>query len=108
MVWCSPPVHDVQLAPVTQAAAGARDCHPAVGGAAEVEVGAAEGAEPAGALVRDDHRDGPAGADAAVQALDLVAGAAALAVLEQHGAHRPDPRLHRHHVHQRPVPARAA
>ena len=104
----SPPVDDVELSPVAQAAAGAGDRHPAEGGAAEVKVRVAERAEAAGALVGDDDRHGPARADAAVQALDLVAGAAALAVLEQHGAHRPHPRLHRHHVHQRPVPARAA
>jgi hypothetical protein len=107
-VRCSPPVHDGQLAPVAQSAAGPGDGHPAERGAAEVEVGAAERAQPAGALVRDDHGDGTARAHAAVQAPDLVAGAAALAVLEQHGAHRPHPRLHRHHVHQRPVAARAA
>jgi hypothetical protein len=71
-------------------------------------VRASERAQPAGALVRDDDRDGAAGADAVVEALDLVAGAAALAALEQNRANRPDARLHRHHVHQRPVPARAA
>jgi hypothetical protein len=77
---------------------------PSKRGAAEVEVRATTGANPAGALVGD----GAAGADAGVEAADLVAGAAALAVLEQNRAHRAHARLHRHHVHQHPVPARPA
>jgi len=103
-----PAEHDVDLAAVAQLSAGAGDGEAAERGAAEVEVRAAPRADAAGALVRDDDRDGAARADAAVEAPDLVAGAAALAGLEQHGAHRAHARLHRHHVHQRPVPARAA
>jgi len=103
-----PAEDDVDLAPVAQLAAGAGHGEAAERGAAEVEVRAAAGADPAGALVGDDDRDGAARADAVVQAPDLVAGAAALAGLEQHGAHGAHARHHRHHVHQRPVPARAA
>jgi len=103
-----PAEDDVDLAPVAQLAAGAGHGEAAERGAAEVEVRAAAGADPARALVGDDDRDGAARADAVVQAPDLVAGAAALPGLEQHGAHGAHARLHRHHVHQRPVPARAA
>jgi hypothetical protein len=100
--------HDVDLAPVTQLAAGAGHGQQAERGAAEIKVRAAAGADPAGALVGDDDGDGATGADAGVEAPDLVAGAAALAVLEQHRTHRAHARLHRHHVHQRPVTARPA
>jgi hypothetical protein len=105
---CSPTEHDVDLAPVAQLDAGAGHGQPAERGAAEIEVCAAAGADPAGALVGDDDGDGATGADAGVEAPNLVASAAALAVLEQHRAHRAHARLHRYHVHQRPVTARPA
>jgi hypothetical protein len=107
-MYYSPTEHHVDLAPVAQLTAFAGHGQPSKRGAAEVEVRATAGANPAGALVGDDDGDGAAGADAGVEAADLVAGAAAFAVLEQHRAHRAHARLHRHHVHQRPVPARPA
>ena len=103
-----PAEHDGDLASVAKLPGVAGDGQPAERGAAEVEVGAARGAVPAGALVGDDDGHGAARADATVEAPHLVARAAPLAALEQHGAHRAHARLHRHNVHQRPVPARAA
>lgn len=69
-------------------------------------MGAAEGAVATGAFVGDDDGDGPPRAEGRVHAPHLVAGPAPLAAFEQHRAHRPHPRPHWLHVHQRPVSAR--
>lgn len=103
-----PPVGDWDFASVPERAALAVDGHAAEGGPAEVEVDAAAGAVAPGALVGDNNGDGPPGADAPVEAADLVAGSAALPVLEEHRAHSPHPSPQRPHIHQRPVPARPA
>jgi len=69
------------------------------GGAAEVEVGAAITAGPAGALVRHYYGNGAFCADALVEALNLKACPTALAVLENYWARCSNPRLQRLHVH---------
>lgn len=60
-----------------------------------------------GALVGNNDRHRPPRTYRTVQTPHLVARAAPLAALEQHRAHRPDPRPERLDIHQRPVPARA-
>lgn len=87
-----PAESDGDLAAVAELGGLAGDGHTAESGAAEVKVGAAEGAVAAGALVGNDDGHGTAGADGEVQALDLVTGAAALASTEQHRTYRPYPR----------------
>lgn len=101
-----PAVNNGELATVPELAALAGEGHATEGGAAEVEMGAAVGAVAAGALVGDNDGDRTPRADAAVQALHLVARPAPFPVLEQHWTHRPHSRPQWLHVHQRPVPTR--
>lgn len=89
-----PTVDDRDVAAVAELATLAGDGQATEGGPAEVEVGFAGSAWAAiGALVGDDDRGGAASADGAVEAHDLVAGAAALPAAEQRPAPRRGPRL---------------
>lgn len=94
-----PSVKDRELASVSEQTAFTGDSHASKGRAAEVEVGAPIRAVTTRALICHNYCDGSSRTDALVETLDFVTRPAPPAILEQHWAHRPNPRPVRLHVH---------